>query len=108
MQYNYSNKPTNHLSSIEDNQTYVFEIMINDNIIIREVINNKSGFIRIDKKIKYKKIEKIVCKLLDLKIFKEYCVESNDICNKNILMNEKYSIKLENFEGNLTIFYHIY
>ena len=108
MQYNYSSTPINSLSSTEDNQTYVFEIKINDSIVIREVINNKSGFIRIDKKIKYKKIDKIICKLLDLKIFKEYMVESNNIMTKNILMNEKYSIKLENFEGYLTIFYHIY
>lgn len=108
MEYNYNSNIVKSLSSTEDNQTYVFDIMINDNIIIREVINNKSGFIRIDKKIKYRKIEKIVCKLLDLKIFKEYKVESNNIMTKNILMNEKYSLKLENFEGYLTIFYHIY
>ena len=108
MNYNYSNQYNNTLSSTEDNQTFVFDIKINDSIIIREVINNKNGFIRIDKKIKYKKINKIICKLLDLKIFKEYKLESDDILNKNILMHEKYCIKLENYEGNLTIFYHIY
>ena len=108
MNYNYSNQYNNTLSSTEDNQTFVFDIKINDNIIIREVINNKNGFIRIDKKIKYKKINKIICKLLDLKIFKEYKLESDDILNNNILMHEKYCIKLENYEGNLTIFYHIY
>ena len=108
MNYNYSNQYNNTLSSTEDNQTFVFDIKINDSIIIREVINNKNGFIRIDKKIKYKKINKIICKLLDLKIFKEYKLESDDIFNNNILMHEKYCIKLENYEGNLTIFYHIY
>ena len=108
MNYNYSNQYNNTLSSTEDNQTFVFDIKINDSIIIREVINNKNGFIRIDKKIKYKKINKIICKLLDLKIFKEYKLETADILNNNILMHEKYCIKLENYEGYLTIFYHIY
>ena len=108
MQSNYSIEYINSLSSAEDNQTFVFDIKINDTIIIREVINNKSGFIRIDKKIKYKKVNKIICKLLDLKCFKEYKIESTDIINKNILMNDKYCIKLENYEGYLTIFYHIY
>tara|TARA_B110000908_G_C10264101_1_gene461984 strand:+ start:3769 stop:4095 length:327 start_codon:yes stop_codon:yes gene_type:complete len=108
MQYNYATLYSNTLSSKEDNQTYVFDIKINKGIIIREVINNKNGFIRINKKIKFKKINTIVCKLLDLKILDEYKVESNDIINKNILMHEKYCIKLENYEGNLTIFYHIY
>lgn len=108
MQSNYSQQYTKTLSSSEDNQTYVFDILINKDIIIREVINNKNGFIRINKKIKFKKINSIICKLLDLKIFKEYMVESNDIINKNILMHDKYCLKLENYEGYLTIFYHIY
>ena len=81
---------------------YWFNRPINSNIIIREVINNKAGFVRLDKKIKFKKVSNIICKLLDLKYLKEYSVETNDIKNKNILMNEKFTLKLENYEGNLT------
>ena len=50
MQSNYSQQYTKSLSSSEDTQTYVFDILINKDIIIREVINNKNGFIRINKK----------------------------------------------------------
>lgn len=107
MSYSYSTDLTKSLSSKEDNQTYVFDIKINDDIIVREVINNKAGFIRLDKKIKFKKVSRIICKLLDLKYFKEYSLQTNDIIKKNILMNEKFALKLENYEGNLTIFYQI-
>lgn len=95
------------ISSSEDNQTFVFDITINNEIVIREVINNRSGFIRIPKKIKFKKVENIVCKLLDLKFFKEYTLSSLNISENNLLVNDKYCIKLENYQGYLTIFYHI-
>mgnify|MGYP001242077509 FL=1 len=107
MSYSHSTVLTKSLSSKEDNQTYVFDIKINEDIIIREVINNKAGFIRLNKKIKFKKVYYIICKLLDLKYFKEYSLETNNIGKKNILMNDKFALKLENYEGNLTIFYQI-
>jgi hypothetical protein len=105
--YNTGNTLTNTLSTKEDNQIYIFDININNNIIIREVINNTSGFIRIDKKIKFKNISNIICKLLDLIYFKEYSVETDNIDIQNVLIHDKFILKLENYKGNLTIFYNI-
>ena len=63
MSYSYSTDLTKSLSSKEDNQTYVFDID-NDDIIVREVINNKAGFIRLDKKIKLKKFQELFANYL--------------------------------------------
>jgi len=97
------------ISTEEEPQLYIFEINLNNKIKIRQLVKNRSGFIILNKQLKYKKINDIKVILLDLRLLKEYQLNGNIDHNiyETILSNNIFSIKFSHIEGLLQIFYHI-
>lgn len=97
------------ISTEEDNQLFIFEINLNKNIKIRQLVKNRCGLIVFNKNIEYDKIKNLETVLLDLRLLKEYKLNGNmnTKISETILSNEIYTMKFTNINGNLKIFYEI-
>lgn len=97
------------ISSEEDTQLFIFEILINDKTKIRQIVKNRSGYIIYKKNLEYCKINKLEILLLDLRLLKEYKLTGKINLNisETILSSDRYMMRFTDVDGILKIFYHI-